>query len=94
MPDLIRERAGLLSAGQRIAIARAMIRNAPVLLLDEPTTGLDAEGRDRVLALMRTLMAGRTTILISHDLLEVTGAEQILYLEGGRITEAGTHREL
>jgi ATP-binding cassette subfamily B protein len=89
-------RGGLLSGGQRqrIAVARAMIRDAPVLLLDEPATGLDAEGREHVLALMRTLMAGRTTILISHDLLAVTDAGQILYLEGGRITEAGTHREL
>jgi ATP-binding cassette subfamily B protein len=93
---LVGHRGGLLSGGQRqrIAVARAMIRDSPILLLDEPTTGLDAEGRERVLTLMRTLMAGRTTILVSHDLLAVTDAEQILYLEGGRVTEAGTHREL
>jgi ATP-binding cassette subfamily B protein len=86
----------LLSGGQRqrIAIARAMIRDAPILLLDEPTTSLDAEARERILGPMRALMAGRTTILISHDLLTVTDAQQILYLDGGRVTEAGTHTEL
>jgi ATP-binding cassette, subfamily B, bacterial len=89
-------RGRLLSGGQRqrIAIARAMIRDAPILLLDEPTTSLDAEARERIIGPMRALMAGRTTIIISHDLLTVTDAQQILYLEGGRITEAGTHTEL
>ena len=86
----------LLSGGQRqrIAIARAMIRDAPILLLDEPTASLDAEASERILAPMRRLMAGRTTILISHDLLTVTDAQQILYLDRGRITETGTHTEL
>ncbi|MCE0761407.1 ABC transporter ATP-binding protein/permease [Pseudonocardia kujensis] len=90
------QRGRLLSGGQRqrIAVARAMIRDAPVLLLDEPTTSLDAESAERVLGPMRRLMAGRTTIVISHNLLTVTDADQILYLEGGRVTEAGTHAEL
>jgi ATP-binding cassette, subfamily B, bacterial len=89
-------RGRLLSGGQRqrIAIARAMIRDAPILLLDEPTASLDAEARERVLGPMRALMAGRTTIVISHDLLTVTGAQQILYLDRGRVTEMGTHTEL
>jgi ATP-binding cassette, subfamily B, bacterial len=86
----------LLSGGQRqrIAIARAMIRDAPILVLDEPTTSLDAKARDRILGPIRALMAGRTTILISHDLLTVSDAQQILYLDGGRIAEAGTHTDL
>jgi ATP-binding cassette, subfamily B, bacterial len=89
-------RGRLLSGGQRqrIAVARAMIRDAPILLLDEPTTSLDAEATERILAPIRRLMAGRTTILISHDLLTVTDAQQILYLDHGRVTETGTHPEL
>ena len=89
-------RGRLLSGGQRqrIAIARAMIRDAPILLLDEPTTSLDAEASERILTPIRRLMTGRTTIVISHDLRTVTDAQQILYLEGGRITETGTHTEL
>ena len=71
-----------------------MIRDAPILLLDEPTTSLDAEATEHILAPIRRLMAGRTTILISHDLLTVTDAQQILYLDHGRVTETGTHPEL
>src|SRR6201991_5039752 len=76
----IGQRGRLLSGGQRqrIAIARAMIRNPPVLLLDEPTTGLDAESTRRILVPLRRLMAGRTTIVISHNLLTVTDADRIL----------------
>src|SRR5215204_576229 len=87
------QRGRLLSGGQRqrIAIARAMIRDAPILLLDEPTTGLDAEAGERILRPLRRLMDGRTTIVISHNLLTVTDAQQIVYLDRGRITEVGTH---
>lgn len=90
------QRGRLLSGGQRqrIAIARAMIRDAPILLLDEPTTSLDAEASDRILAPLRRLITGRTTILISHNLLTVTDADQIIYLEHGRVTETGTHDQL
>ncbi|MFN2536391.1 MAG: ABC transporter ATP-binding protein [Pseudonocardiaceae bacterium] len=90
------QRGRLLSGGQRqrIAIARAMIRDAPVLILDEPTTGLDAKASERLLAPLRRLMTGRTTIVISHHLTTVTDVDQIIYLDHGRITETGTHREL
>jgi ATP-binding cassette subfamily B protein len=90
------QRGRLLSGGerQRIAIARAVIRDAPILLMDEPTTSLDAEAGRHVLAPMRRLMSGRTTIVISHNLLTVTDAQQILYVGEGRVTERGTHAEL
>jgi ATP-binding cassette subfamily B protein len=71
-----------------------MIRDAPVLILDEPTTGLDAKASERLLAPLRRLMTGRTTIVISHHLTTVTDVDQIIYLDHGRITETGTHREL
>ncbi|MEA2269486.1 MAG: ATP-binding cassette, subfamily bacterial [Solirubrobacteraceae bacterium] len=92
----IGERGRRLSGGQRqrIAIARAMIRDAPVLILDEPTTGLDAESSRRVLEPLRRLMAGRSTIVISHNLLTVRDASAILVLDGGRVIERGTHEEL
>jgi ABC-type multidrug transport system fused ATPase/permease subunit len=90
------QRGRLLSGGQRqrLAIARAMIRDAPVLLLDEPTTGLDAESTERVLEPLRRLTAGRTTIIISHNLLTVVDADRIVFLQDGRISAVGTHREL
>ena len=100
LPEGYRTRVGtrgrLLSGGQRqrLALARAMLRDAPVLLLDEPTTGLDAASADRFLTPLHTLSAGRTTVLISHDLRAVQNADQILYLEGGRITAQGTHEQL
>ena len=100
LPDgydtVIGQRGRRLSGGQRqrIAIARAMVRDAPLLLLDEPTTGLDAESSERVLEPMRRLMSGRTTIVISHNLLSVREASCIVVLDGGRVTERGTHEEL
>jgi ABC-type multidrug transport system fused ATPase/permease subunit len=92
----IGQRGMMLSGGQRqrIALARAMIRDAPVLLLDEPTTGLDAMSTQRVLEPLRRAMAGRTTVVISHNLLTVTDADQIVYLERGRVLGCGTHDEL
>jgi ATP-binding cassette subfamily B protein len=100
LPDGYRTRVGqrgrLLSGGQRqrIAIARAMVRNAPVLLLDEPTASLDAQASERILAPLRCLMVGRTTVLISHDLLTVAEADQIVHLERGRVVGVGTHEQL
>jgi ATP-binding cassette, subfamily B, bacterial len=65
-----------------------------VLILDEPTTGLDAESTQRVLDPLRRLMAGRSTIVISHNLMTVRDATSILVLAGGRVVERGTHDEL
>ena len=93
---VIGQRGRLLSGGQRqrIAIARATVRDAPVLLLDEPTIGLDAESGARVRAALRRLMAGRTTIVIGHSLLTVDGVTQVAYLEGGVVVESGTSEQL
>ncbi len=90
------ERGRRLSGGQRqrIAIARAMVRDAPILILDEPTTGLDNESTQRVMAPMQRLMEGRTTIVISHNLMTVRKATEIVVLEQGRVVERGTHPEL
>jgi ATP-binding cassette, subfamily B, bacterial len=90
------ERGRLLSGGQRqrIAIARALLADAPVLVLDEPSTGLDAQARARLAEPLRRLMRDRTTIVISHDLLTVRDADEILVLEDGRIAERGRHAEL
>ena len=85
------QRGRRLSGGerQRVAIARAMLRDAPILILDEPTTGLDAETSDRVLAPLRRLMRGRTTIMITHNLASTMEADLVVVLEHGRIAERG-----
>src|SRR5207253_46147 len=71
-----------------------MIRNAPILRLDEPTTDLDPESGQRILEPLRRLMSGRTTIIISHNLVTVREATAILVLREGRVIEQGTHVEL
>ncbi len=93
---LVGERGVTLSHGQRqrIAIARAAIRQAPILVLDEPTTGLDKKSEHAVLGALEHLYRGRTTFLISHDLRHAASADVIVYLEAGRIVERGTHAEL
>ncbi|MFF3325080.1 ABC transporter ATP-binding protein [Streptomyces sp. NPDC002889] len=93
---LVGQRGRMLSGGQRqrLAIARAMIRDAPVLLLDEPTTGLDAQSGWRIMEPLRRLMAGRTTLVISHNLLTVRDATWIVVLDHGRVVEHGTHEDL
>jgi ATP-binding cassette, subfamily B, bacterial len=93
---VIGERGVTLSAGQRqrIAIARAVIRNPRILILDEPMTGLDVENESRVREALDRLMAGKTTIMITHDLQSIADADQVLLLEDGRIAEHGTHAEL
>lgn len=85
-----------LSGGQlqRVAIARAMLRDAPVLILDEPTTGLDTLATQRILEPLRRLAAGRTTIVITHDLDLATDADRILVLDEGHLVESGTHAQL
>ncbi len=93
---MVGQRGRTLSGGQRqrLAIARAMIRDAPVLLLDEPTTGLDARSGQRVMDPLRRLMTGRTTVVISHNLLTVRDATRIVVLDHGRVLETGTHDDL
>ncbi|HTL56090.1 MAG TPA: ABC transporter ATP-binding protein [Candidatus Limnocylindrales bacterium] len=90
------ERGVTLSQGQRqrIAIARAAIRKAPILILDEPSSGLDRKNERAVLDALDRLDKRRTTFLITHDLQQTVHADLILYLENGRIAERGTHVEL
>jgi ABC-type multidrug transport system fused ATPase/permease subunit len=86
------ERGATLSGGQRqrISIARAFIRRAPILVLDEPTTGLDADSTRLVVGALRSLMRGTTTIIISHDPSLVRCADRVLVVEDGGIPEVGT----
>ncbi|MEO8392394.1 MAG: ABC transporter ATP-binding protein/permease [Chloroflexota bacterium] len=90
------ERGLKLSGGQaqRIAIARAFLRDAPLLILDEPTANLDAETEAEIEAALSRLMAGRTALVIAHRLNTVVKADRIVVLEAGRAVEQGTHEEL
>ena len=93
---IIGERGATLSGGQqqRIAIARAIVRDAPILILDEPMTGLDVESEAAVREALYRLMAGRTCVMITHDLQSIADADLVLVLEEGRIVDRGTHAEL
>ncbi|MDV7766171.1 ABC transporter ATP-binding protein [Peribacillus sp. CSMR9] len=90
------ERGMKLSGGQRqrIAIARAFLRNPKILMLDEATSSLDSKSENVVQQALNDLMKGRTTIVIAHRLSTVIGSDQIIFLEKGRITGSGTHKEL
>ncbi|MGG6269335.1 ABC transporter ATP-binding protein [Leptolyngbya sp. AN03gr2] len=90
------ERGATLSGGQRqrIAIARAAIRQAPIVVLDEPTTGLDQENEHAVTEALNRLVEGRTAFWVSHNLKAIRQADLILYIEEGAIVEQGTHDEL
>jgi subfamily B ATP-binding cassette protein MsbA len=92
----IGERGLRLSGGerQRISIARALLKNAPILVLDEATSSLDAESEALVQKALQNLMEGRTTIVIAHRLSTVRRADRIIVLSAGRIRESGTHEEL
>ena len=100
MPDgyqtLLGENGSTLSGGerQRISIARALLKNAPIILLDEATASLDPENEALVQKAIARLVEGKTVIMIAHRLRTVVDADQILVLEDGRLVESGTHSEL
>ncbi|MGN6773233.1 MAG: ABC transporter ATP-binding protein [Rhizobiaceae bacterium] len=93
---LVGENGVTLSGGQRqrVSIARAIVRNAPILVLDEATSALDNESELRVQQALATVMKGRTTIVIAHRLSTVVDADKIVVLEEGRVVEQGSHRAL
>ncbi len=93
---IISERGTTLSGGQRqrIAVARAMLRKAAILLLDEPTTGLDPVSAAKVMRALERLTRDRTTLVVAHNLSTVLRADRILFLREGRIVEQGTHEDL
>jgi ATP-binding cassette subfamily B protein/subfamily B ATP-binding cassette protein MsbA len=90
------ERGATLSGGerQRLSIARALIKDAPILILDEPTSGLDANTEKLLLEALERLMEGRTTLIISHRLSTIRTATRIVVLDQGMLVETGTHAEL
>lgn len=90
------ERGVLLSGGQRqrISIARAFLKDAPVLLLDEPTASVDVESEQKIQEAIERIAAGRTVIIIAHRLSTVRNADRIYVVSGGKIAEAGSHGEL
>jgi len=93
---VIGERGVRFSGGerQRIAIARALLKNAPILILDEATSALDSESESLVQSALQNLMAGRTVLVIAHRLSTVRRADRIVVLENGTITDSGAHEEL
>src|SRR5262249_53007049 len=93
---MVGERGITLSGGQkqRSAIARAIIRSPRILVLDDALASVDTQTEDKILNHLRDLMAGRTTIFISHRVSTVRNADRIAVLHGGRIVELGTHDEL
>jgi ATP-binding cassette, subfamily B, bacterial MsbA len=93
---IIGERGLRLSGGerQRLAIARALLKNAPILILDEATSALDTESEALVQSALQNLMSGRTVFVIAHRLTTVRHADRIVVLEGGHITDSGTHEDL
>ena len=92
----IGERGTTLSGGQRqrIAIARAFLKDAPILIMDEPTSSLDVETERELLRVLNLLMKGRTTITIAHRLSTIREADRIILLQNGKIEESGTHEQL
>jgi ATP-binding cassette subfamily B protein len=93
---IIGERGVRLSGGQkqRTALARALIKNPPILILDDAFSSVDFETEEEILRELKTFMRGRTTVLISHRISTVRDADMIAYLRGGAIIERGTHAEL
>jgi subfamily B ATP-binding cassette protein MsbA len=96
LDSVVGDRGTLLSGGQRqrIAIARALLRNTPVLILDEATSALDSELERQIQEQLEALMQDRTTLVIAHRLSTVEKADRILVMDSGRVIETGTHAEL
>jgi ABC-type multidrug transport system fused ATPase/permease subunit len=92
----IGERGVSLSGGQRqrLSIARAFLKDAPILILDEPTSALDSATEQQVLEALKRLMKDRTTLIIAHRLSTVRHADQIVVVQDGKIAEAGSHEQL
>src|SRR5260370_30678446 len=92
----VREQGKNFSGGQRqrLAIARAVLRDAPILILDEPTAALDVEAEAEVMHALDTLVVGRTVLMISHRLSTLGNVEEIIVLKDGRIVEQGSFKEL
>src|SRR5262249_11761351 len=93
---VIGEKGATLSGGekQRLSIARALLKNAPILILDEPTSAVDARTESLILEALDRLMAGRPTFIIAHRLSTVRTVDRILVLENGEIVEHGSHTDL
>ncbi len=93
---MVGERGDTLSGGQRqrIGIARALIRNSPILILDEPTAALDTESEQLVIEGLERLMKGRTVIMIAHRLSTIRDADKIIVFKGGVVAEQGANDEL
>jgi ATP-binding cassette subfamily B protein/subfamily B ATP-binding cassette protein MsbA len=100
MPDgydtVVGERGATLSGGQRqrISIARALLKNAPILLMDEPTSALDAQTEQDLVIAIGRLVQDKTTFVIAHRLSTIRKANQIVVMDQGQIVERGTHDQL
>jgi subfamily B ATP-binding cassette protein MsbA len=96
LDTMIGENGVRLSGGQRqrLSIARALLKNAPILIMDEATSALDTHSERHVQAALETLMKGRTTIVIAHRLSTIENADRIVVMQKGEIAEIGTHEEL